>query len=155
MRNGIITLLVTLTIFIGCKPKLSSEELVFFNSFSNYMFNKHKVVLNNVDNQSFYIFQLEGCNPCVQRNIELLFSKKIIDLTLVIVGETKNKEYLEKLNQIKSNYNHFIDIEKEIFSYETNLYKPFLVKIKKGNCTYYRNIFDSSIKNLESIVIND
>ncbi len=153
MRNSIFIIISLL--ILSCKSKLSSEESLYYSDFTKYMNEIHEVKLETYDTHSFFVFSMSGCDPCVKRSLTTLFQEDINNLTLILVGEIENEDYLEIFKKIKSKYPFFIDREKNIYSFQTNLYKPLLVKIKEKQPIKYNNVSDSEIAHLKSLVAND
>jgi len=129
---------------LGCVTKEPKCE--FYEGFSFYMKNEHAIEISEKTSTIYYLMPLSGCEPCVASNLEMLASIPKSDALLIIfIGISEMQQYNEEAAALKKQHNYLEDIDRKVYSYETNFGKPLLIHIDKENCKSYEEITDVEV----------
>ncbi|WP_430410678.1 hypothetical protein [Kordia sp.] len=130
---------------IGCASKETTCE--FYEGFAFYMKNEHRIEIAKKPATIYYLMPLSGCEPCVASNLEMLASiPKSDSLLIIFVGISEMQQYNDEAATLKKQHNYVEDIDRNIYSYETDFGKPLLIHIDKKNCYYYEEITDLEVE---------
>lgn len=143
MKKYILILCICSLLF-GCAPKEATCE--FYEGFSFYMKNEHAIEVSKKSSTIYYVMPMSGCEPCVASNLEMLASIPKNDALLIIfVGTSEIEQYTSEAKTLKKQHNYLEDVDRNIYSYETDFGKPLLIHIDKKTCKYYEEITDVEV----------
>ncbi|MBC8754295.1 hypothetical protein H2O64_06405 [Kordia sp. YSTF-M3] len=129
----------------GCAPKEPKCE--FYEGFSFYMKEEHKVKITDESSKIYYLMPLAGCEPCVESNLEMLQTiPKSDSLLIIFIGTADIEKYALEAAALKTKHHYLEDIDRNISSYETNFGKPLLIHIENETCKAYNQITDLEVE---------
>lgn len=141
MKHTLIVLL-TLSLF-GCANNTPKCE--YYEGFSFYMQEEHQIAIAS-QKAIYYVMPMTGCEPCIASNLEMLATiPKIPSLTIIFIGTSEIEQYNAEAEMVKTKHAYIEDMERAIFSYETNIGKPLMIHVDNGNCVVYREIKDTEV----------
>lgn len=152
MKTQIILRLLSFSIlFSSCNE---SNNYEYYDDFSKYLTEIHDISVENIS-ETFFLLPVNGCDSCIELNVELLLNGGNYNIQLILIGETYDNERSEKINQLLLKYpGSLFDRESEISQYRTGFSKPMLVAISKGICSYQLDISDFKVNEAHEFLEN-
>ncbi|WP_025764398.1 hypothetical protein [Dyadobacter tibetensis] len=140
----------SLIVFMAC-CKGTSSDCPYFEGISLYFKDELYISLNDIkDEHIFYVLDLQACEQCVNLNTNMLMRVKANKkLTIVFVGETFNKQFLNRVAVLKKRFEFLTDTKMAVYGYQTNLAKPLLIHVNKGHCVNVIDVIDPKISEAE------
>jgi hypothetical protein len=114
----------------------------------------HKEDLTEINGDKiFYFLHLRSCEPCVDKNLSMLAEvSKHPNLKICLVGKIAVAQFEEKAKLVMEKHLPYLDIDSEIYSFETGFSKPLLVHIKDGRCVTRIQVSDSEVDNAKKYI---
>lgn len=156
----IIPLKVALLLLSNILFSCSNNSVYEYNEgFSKYMKDTYNIYIENDKNTIYYLLPLSDCNSCMstELNLEMLSAlpkSSISKISLIVIGKTKREDFKEAINDLENKYKNILfDKNNKIYSYQTNIGKPLIIRINSGKCIYYNEIYDTKIDTIKTYLI--
>ncbi|MDP1815721.1 MAG: hypothetical protein Q8K92_14845 [Leadbetterella sp.] len=120
--------------------KYTDEVLIYFNEIFHINLEQEK-------NKIYYLFEVEGCENCIDINSKMLLNlNQNENLVIVFIGESKNQDFINRINTLKKKFLFLEDKFREINNYKTNLAKPILIHLGNNGIKKIQMITDDRLQ---------
>jgi len=140
---------------MGCDN--SKSNCRYYEGFKLYLSQVYDLDISTQGDRIFYVLPLEGCDECLQINLNLLLERNFNSskVTIILTGANFNDIIRSKIEAIKRKYPILEDGKNLIHQFETGFGKPLLVHVKNGDCLFATSIADQEIESVKKYILDN
>lgn len=101
--------------FYSCSHK-NETHYKYFEGFKFYLKSTFKMDISvNKDEKIFYVLLLDGCEPCMKYNSEILLELQNDNIIPILIGKPSNDRWNDFIKSLKKKWTVLEDVNNEIF----------------------------------------
>ncbi len=134
-KNSVLILIV---IFFSCQSQINKQEnglkqpYEYTEDFNYYFKENFKMSLFDLNKEKLFVVPVSSCTPCVDMVLNNLENNECNNCAALFVGQPDN-ERQNQINRIVNNITAFYDEKSDLYSYQTDVGKPCVLFIERGN----------------------